>query len=79
MYSNGPEPGRSQNGDVEAEGDVRKAGRLPHGQSTSEDAGKLSTSSEAFMTPQMRSMRLIGNNVGANQLVSVAALSSVGC
>ena len=48
-------------GDLEA-GDTRRVGRLRAGEEAGGDTKNMSNDSNILMTPQMRSMRLIGNN-----------------
>ena len=56
------EQGSNHERDIEsAAGDVRKGARLPPGLGASGDKKNMSENSDILMTPQMRSMRLIGN------------------
>ncbi len=56
------EQGSNHERDIErAAGDVRKGARVTSGSKGSEDKKKMSETSDILMTPQMRSMRLIGN------------------
>jgi len=57
------EQGSNHERDIEsAAGDVRKGARLPPSVEASGDRKKMNDNSDIRMTPQMRSMRLIGNN-----------------
>ena len=61
-YRDEPQIEQPQIRNPEIEGDVRKAGRLPQGENPITPGRKRSTSSDLLVTPQMRSLRLIGNN-----------------
>jgi len=57
------EQGSNRERDIEtAAGDVRKGARPLPGREGSGNKKKMSETSDILMTPQMRSMRLIGNN-----------------
>ena len=65
----------SYNANAEANGDVRQARQLTQAQRTVSDTIDRDASSRLAMTPQMRSMRLIGNNVCNKSLPSDLKLS----
>ena len=57
------ERGSNHEGDLGREGgDVRKGDRLPICEEAGGDKKKMSQNSDVLMTPQMRSIRLIGNS-----------------